>query len=115
MQQVLIINRLIPERDPGGALGSISGVTHDGQAIRFEGSEAQRINLHSLEFQQTPLLLLTDRVFQPFSDVWLVPADALIAIVPMPSDQIKQLLEQGEGESLIAAVRDQLSADAGKE
>lgn len=115
MQQVLIINRLIPERDSSSALGAISGVTHDGQAIRFEGSDQQRINLHSLEFQQTPLLLLTDRLFQPFSDVWLVPADALIAIVPMASEQIRKLLEQGEGESLIAAVRDQLSADPGKE
>lgn len=109
MQHVLIINRLMPEPDGAGALVGISGVTHDGQSVRFEAGSDQRINLQTLEFQKTPLLLLSDRVLEPFPDLLQVPADALIAIVPMSSAQISALLDRGEGDRLKAAVRDQLS------
>lgn len=115
MQQVLIINRLIPEKDASGALVRLSGVTHDGQAICFESSPAQRVNLLSLEFQQTPLVLLTDRLLQPFSEIWQVPADALVAVVPIPASQVRTLLDQGEGDNLRDAVKDQLSAEPGSE
>ncbi|TCK06886.1 hypothetical protein [Marinobacterium mangrovicola] len=113
MQQVLIINRLIPEKDASGALVRLSGVTHDGRAVSFESCAEQRINLLALEFQQTPLVMLTDRLIQPFSEIWQVPADALVAVVPIPADQVRALLERGEGDSLRDAVKDQLSAEPG--
>ncbi|WP_146071911.1 hypothetical protein [Marinobacterium lutimaris] len=115
MQQVLIINRLIPEKDAAGALARLSAVTHDGQAVSFESCAEQRINLLALEFQQTPLVLLTDRLLQPFAGIQQVPADALVAVVPIPADQVRALLEQGEGDQLRDAVKDQLSAEAGSE
>lgn len=108
MRHALILNRLIPEAGPDGRVAQISAVTHDGRSIRFGSAPEQRINVTTLEFQQPPLLVLSDQLLDPFPGMQLVPPQALLAVVPMASADIAALLERGEAERLLAAVSDQL-------
>lgn len=108
MQHALILIRILPERAPDGALQAIMGITHDGRSVRFDAQADQQVNLVALEHQQVPMLLLADRLYQPFSDLLSVPGDALLSIVPLSADHIRQLLERGEGDRLLEAVSVQL-------
>ncbi|MBR9882332.1 MAG: hypothetical protein GYB21_01150 [Oceanospirillales bacterium] len=104
----MILTRIVPERGVDGALLAVSGVTHDGRAVRFEAQAEQRINLTSLEYQRAPLLLLVDRIYEPFSGAISVPGDALLSIVPLPPGHLKELLDRHEGDQLLQAVSLQL-------
>jgi hypothetical protein len=108
MQHALILNRLIPETGLDGRVEQISAVTHDGRSVRFESEPEQRINATTLQFQQTPLLILTDQLLEPFPGMLQVPPQALIAVVPMASADIAALLDRQEGDRLLEAVSAQL-------
>jgi len=109
MRHALILNRLIPESGLDGRVARISAVTHDGRSVRFESEPEQRMNVTALEFQQPPLLLLTDQLLEPFSGMLLVPPRALVAVVPMAAAEIKALLARNEGDRLLEVVLDQLA------
>ncbi|MBV1788771.1 hypothetical protein KQ940_11965 [Marinobacterium sp. D7] len=108
MQHALILTRIVPERGLDGVLTAVSAVTHDGRAVRFESQPDQHINLTILEYQRAPLLLLTDRLYEPFPGVITVPGDALLSIVPMSAEHIRALLDRNEGDRLLEAVSVQL-------
>ncbi|GGC08458.1 hypothetical protein GCM10011352_38470 [Marinobacterium zhoushanense] len=108
MQHALILTRIVPERGLDGALTAVSAVTHDGRTVRFQAQMDQHINLTLLEHQRAPLLLLTDRLYEPFRDMITVPGDALLSIVPLPAGHIRALLDRDEGDRLLEAVAVQL-------
>lgn len=107
MQHALILTRLIPEQDSVGRVCALNGVTHDGRAVHIGSDEQQRINVTSLEFQQLPLVLLTDQL-ESHSEGLQVPSGALLAVVPIASDQVKGLIGDGQGERLLRVISEQL-------
>ncbi|MBS98168.1 MAG: hypothetical protein CMI01_05775 [Oceanospirillaceae bacterium] len=109
VQNVLILSRLVVEASDMGGLPTVSGVTHDGRSVQFLAEADQSVNVKTLEFQQTPVLVLVDQLLEPFAGMLQVPARALLSVVPMASGEIQALLDRGEGDALLRVVREQLS------
>lgn len=88
MQHVLILKRLLPEYDEHNFLLGMSALTHTGELVRFAADQTQSINVLTLSLQKAPLVLLVDQLEYLDLNTLRIPADALMAVVPVAADEV---------------------------
>lgn len=109
MQHVLILTRLTPQSTQQGRVDELIGVTSDGRSLLIRSEPAQRVNVAQLQHQKMPLILLCDQLRDtPMADLE-VPPQALVSIIPLPSQEVDALLREGKERLLLDEIRAQLA------
>lgn len=81
--------------------GNLVAQCHDDTRLVFQASAKQCVNVTSLSTQALPMLVLIgdyDAVF----DQWVVPADALLSVMPLAAEQLTQIMTLGQADQLLA-------------